>query len=98
MTAATVNQESKTRRQCLCGCGEELKTAKALYRPGHDSRHVGMVARRVVLTGNRKVLDELPSEALRARAERAVTGLEGSVLGEIVEQQGWKPMPIDPKV
>ena len=32
---------------CRCGCGEETKPGR-LYRPGHDARHAGDVARRVV--------------------------------------------------
>lgn len=90
----TKTSESKV---CLCGCGEEVRTKRALYRPGHDSRHVGMVARRVVLTGDQKILEELPSEPLRARAVKAITGLEGSVLGEMVAQHGWTPQALSPK-
>lgn len=90
------DQKTET-KVCLCGCGEEVRTKRAQYRPGHDSRHVGMVARRVVLTGDEKILDELPSEPLRARAVKAITGLEGSVLGEMVTQHGWTARSFDPK-
>lgn len=80
----TKDTDQKT---CLCGCGEVVKTSRALYRPGHDSRHVALVARRVVLQDTQGPLEELPSEALRERARRAAQVLAGSALGEL--SGGW---------
>jgi hypothetical protein len=44
-----------------------------MYRPGHDARHAGAVAR--AITENPKqakaLLATLPSDALRAKAQRA---------------------------
>lgn len=84
-----MNTKDTKQKTCLCGCGELVRTAKALYRPGHDSRHVGLVARRVVLSGDKDALNELPSEALRARAARTAEVLGGSVLGEL--SGSWSP-------
>ncbi len=55
---------------CLCGCGEP--TARN-YRPGHDARHVGQLARAVVAgaADKRAALRALPTEALRAKLTRA---------------------------
>lgn len=83
-----MNTKETKQKTCLCGCGETVRTAKALYRPGHDSRHVGLVARRVVLSGDKRALNELPSEALRARAEQTAKVLSASVLGEL--SGGWR--------
>lgn len=71
---------SKDPHTCLCGCGEAI-TTKALYRPGHDARHAGMVGRRMadVLGGSPTAADKknadvlveaLPTDALREKAFR----------------------------
>ncbi|MEJ1088318.1 hypothetical protein WDU99_08315 [Microbacterium sp. Mu-80] len=58
---------------CACTCGEPVGP-KATYRPGHDARHAGMVARAVVENPKqaKALLATLPSDALRAKAQRAV--------------------------
>lgn len=56
---------------CTCGCGEPTTRR---YRPGHDARHAGRVGRALAgeagLTADQsqRMLGELPSEALRAKA------------------------------
>jgi hypothetical protein len=59
--------------KCLCTCGENV--AKSNYRPGHDARHAGNVARDIVANFNtkgydrREALAALPSDKLRIKAE-----------------------------
>lgn len=64
---------------CGCGCGETI-TSRAVYRPGHDARHAGEVARsvaeQVMATGGGLAnletdadrFEVLPSAALREKA------------------------------
>lgn len=59
--------------QCTCGCGEATQSAKSLYRPGHDARHAGLVARDLVASRQegyeRKYSEaDLGSDVLRAKA------------------------------
>lgn len=35
------------RRQCICGCGLQV-VKKAVYRPGHDARHVSQIVIAIV--------------------------------------------------
>lgn len=55
---------------CKCNCG---KTVSNFYRPGHDARHAGQVARQMVQawsqgnTGD-SFLKQLPSVALQVKA------------------------------
>ncbi len=57
---------------CRCGCGENV--AKSNYRPGHDARHAGNVARAIAADGSiettssKALLDALPSDALKQKA------------------------------
>jgi hypothetical protein len=59
--------------KCRCGCGEDTKSN---YRPGHDARHAGQVGREIAANyatkgfDRRTLLDALPSDKLRAKAER----------------------------
>lgn len=41
----TTSTKASTTRACRCGCGESTSSSKTQYRPGHDARHVGIVAR-----------------------------------------------------
>lgn len=43
---STTNEQATV--QCTCGCCEATQSAKALYRPGRDARHTGLVARDLV--------------------------------------------------
>jgi len=55
-------------RLCYCGCGEEVGE-KSFYRPGHDSRHVGIVARQVVASDAfETITSQLPTVALQFKA------------------------------
>lgn len=56
---------------CLCDCGEVVGS-KANYRPGHDARHAGRIARQAAgdLENAAQYLGELPSPALRHKALR----------------------------
>lgn len=74
MTAkSTKPRTTKTKNptgKCLCGCGEN---STSNYRPGHDARHAGVVARqiagpKVTPAQATKALATLPSEALRLKA------------------------------
>lgn len=57
-----------TDRQCYCGCGSPVP-ARSFYRPGHDSRHVGQVARKLAQSDSWDTLtSELPTKALQLRA------------------------------
>lgn len=40
------------------------------YRPGYDAKHAGDVARKIVETGKTTHLNELPTDALKAKASR----------------------------
>lgn len=57
---------------CKCDCGEII-TTKASYRPGHDARHAGIVARAIAENPKqaKTLLAALPSAALQAKATRA---------------------------
>lgn len=58
---------------CLCGCGTPVPR-KSNYRPGHDARHVGVVAREVASLPSRStkkiaaLIQSLPTDALRDKA------------------------------
>jgi len=53
---------------CWCGCGEQTGP-KAFYRPGHDSRHVGIVARQVAESDEfNTITEQLPTKALQLKA------------------------------
>lgn len=64
-----------TTRRCNCGCGEATSSSKTQYKPGHDARHAGMVARAMAAakingdTTYTPALSELPSPKLQAKAQ-----------------------------
>lgn len=71
---APANKPAKPRNACLCGCGEPTG---GTFRPGHDARMVSAlvataVADGLTKTGIAKLAKNLPSDALRAKFERAV--------------------------
>lgn len=53
---------------CYCGCGEQVG-GKSFYKPGHDARHAGMIGRLVASTGDTKHYNDLPSDALKTKAQ-----------------------------
>jgi (2Fe-2S) ferredoxin len=72
--------KSVTTRACNCGCGLATSSSKTMYKPGHDARHAGNVARRIVenhLSGDaaQAVLKELPTANLQHKAGKMVTRL-----------------------
>jgi hypothetical protein len=56
--------------RCRCGCGEATSGRRALYRPGHDARHAGQIARAILADPDQRdaLLAALPSAALRDKA------------------------------
>lgn len=66
--AATGTTANATMHLCWCGCGIPVP-AKSFYRPGHDSRHVGIVARAVAeMDEFATITDQLPTKALQLKA------------------------------
>lgn len=71
MSTTPKTKPTNSTGKCLCGCGENV--AKSNYRPGHDARHAGQVARsiagsKVTPVQATKALSVLPSSALRLKA------------------------------
>lgn len=72
---ATTTAKKVTTRHCNCGCGEATSSSKTAYKPGHDARHAGQVARAMAaakINGDSTyspALDTLPSPKLRSKAE-----------------------------
>lgn len=69
----TTPAKTVTTRRCNCGCGEATSSAKTQYKPGHDARHVGIVARLVAPNNlpadeSNALLDSLGSEKLKTKA------------------------------
>jgi hypothetical protein len=62
---------TETGGTCYCGCGAQTARNRA-YRPGHDARHAGQVARAILGTGRQDLLDTLPTQALRDKAQAQV--------------------------
>jgi hypothetical protein len=56
-------------KKCGCGCDENVPP-KSTYRPGHDARHAGQVAKAMLAKGeyDDEAVAVLPSEALRDKA------------------------------
>lgn len=89
MTAKTTATE--TARPCTCGCGLGI-TTKALYKPGHDAKHVSVLVAELLNTiqDGGKVTKQtiaaqakrLPSEALRAKYQRAAARMLAAVKTE----------------
>jgi hypothetical protein len=57
---------------CLCGCGFPVNNRKRNYRPGHDAKHAGVVARAMAATSDLdkrdRLKDALPTDALKWKA------------------------------
>lgn len=64
-----------TTRRCNCGCGEATSSSKTQYKPGHDARHAGQVARAMAAakingdTTYSPALETLGSDKLRSKAQ-----------------------------
>lgn len=76
---------------CLCRCGDKV-AGKANYKPGHDARHAGQVAREIASNystkgfDRKKILATLPSDKLKVKAEaiadRLVSKIETKAAGK----------------
>lgn len=44
-TTSTKPAKTTTTNLCRCGCGESTSSSRTQYKPGHDARHAGIVAR-----------------------------------------------------
>lgn len=67
-TSGSHQTTNATSGLCWCGCGASVP-AKSFYRPGHDSRHVGQVAREVAESDAfHEITDHLPTKALQLKA------------------------------
>ncbi|QDH48957.1 hypothetical protein KDI96_gp52 [Arthrobacter phage Gisselle] len=72
MTETQTTAKATTTRHCNCGCGEATSSSKTMYKPGHDARHAGNVARAMAAdyndAGNDEKLEALPSANLKHKA------------------------------
>lgn len=83
-------------RLCTCGCGAQVQ-GKSLYKPGHDARHAGFVARHIAAQPTDEhefdALNALPTQALRdkavAHAERLIA--KNAKKGKVEEQPPFTP-------
>lgn len=57
---------------CKCGCEKRTRFTSSNYLPGHDARHKGQIAREIIATGNKGLIDQLPSQALQDQAKELV--------------------------
>lgn len=81
MTATTTAPKSTDLRTCTCGCGENV-AGKSNYRPGHDARHAGNIARAAFAlrkdgqtTAEAEAqINSLPTDALQAKARGMIAG------------------------
>ena len=80
---AKATAKTTTAPTCTCGCGEQISPTAA-YRPGHDARHAGFVARAIAADPKeaKTLLLALPSPALRAKAQRAADRLAAKAATE----------------
>ena len=70
--AVAPSNEAPTPIKCRCGCGADANLGRS-YRPGHDARHAGQVARANIegAPGAAEALELLPA-ALKAKAARMI--------------------------
>ena len=57
---------------CKCGCGKRVRFTSSNYLPGHDARHKGQIAREIIATGDKGLINQLPSPALQEQAKELV--------------------------
>lgn len=88
--------------KCLCGCDENV--AKSNYRPGHDARHAGNVARAIAADGStettssKALLATLPSEKLQDKAEAMAERLIAKAAGKTKTAEPVPPPVVNAKV
>jgi len=90
-------------RKCTCGCGENV-AGKSLYRPGHDARHAGQIAREVAADllndaayDHRMALEVLPTSALRMKALAHAERIVAKATKKVKAQPEAQPEP-EPQV
>ena len=94
----TPKAQAVTTRRCNCGCGEATSSSKTQYKPGHDARHAGMVARAMAAakingdTTYTPALSELPSPKLQAKAQAMAKRIVEQV-SEKASKAARKPAP-----
>lgn len=57
---------------CKCGCEKRVRFTSSNYLPGHDARHKGQIAREIIATGDKGLINQLPSPALQDQAKELV--------------------------
>ncbi|AZS07037.1 hypothetical protein SEA_CHEWCHEW_54 [Arthrobacter phage ChewChew] len=58
---------------CKCGCGVQVQGKKALYRPGHDAKHVSRLVAETRASGKQPAEASLLSTRLFAKFVKALT-------------------------
>ncbi|ALY10781.1 hypothetical protein FDH63_gp56 [Arthrobacter phage Wayne] len=58
---------------CKCGCGTQVQGKKALYRPGHDAKHVSRLVAETRTTGKQPAEASQLSTRLFAKFVKALT-------------------------
>lgn len=66
------NTEAPKFPTCKCGCGKGVRFTNATYLPGHDAKHKGNIAREILATGDKNLINNLPSLALQNQAKELV--------------------------
>lgn len=81
-------------RLCFCGCGSEI-SERSYYRPGHDSRHVGIVARHIAESMEWNQIQDLPTLALQMKAWNAAYRLHTRTVKQVAKlAKASKPKPV----
>ncbi|QDH48241.1 hypothetical protein SEA_MAMAPEARL_53 [Arthrobacter phage MamaPearl] len=84
-----------TTRHCTCGCGEATSSAKTMYKPGHDARHAGNVARAMAAdyndAGNADKLSALPTANLQHKAKMMAARLVSKEAAKLERAASRKP-------
>ena len=94
----TSTAKAVTTRHCTCGCGQATSSSKTMYKPGHDARHAGQVARRIVekhLSGDaaQAELKALPTANLQHKAGAMVSRLLAKLESKAVAELAKKDKP-----
>lgn len=81
---------------CMCGCEFPVTNRKRNYKPGHDARHAGRIAREVAAGGLRSLIGELPTQPLRNKAEAMADRLIAKAGGKSTPVPGEDPASHQP--
>lgn len=80
---------------CRCGCAEATSSSKTLYKPGHDARHAGNVARAIFAGASESALTELPTMLLQAKASAMVARLAAKAEGKSAKRSKSVEIPAE---